>query len=214
MSVSNCRKLLTRKSLLLKQVRHLNLLECHSKDLLRRHGVNIQDFRLVEDVRSATSILKDLNFKEYVIKAQILAGGRGLGHFDNGFKSGVHFTSNVQDIPPILEKMIGQRLITKQTPKTGISVNKVMVAKSVNIVRETYFCIVQDRLHNGPVVIISPSGGTDIENVAAKTPHLVKTIPIDIHEGKDLVVNIVVVYEWLILINYYILIFIIFFFSS
>lgn len=184
MSVSNCRKLFTPKPLLLKHVRHLNLLECHSKDLLRRHGVNIQDFRLVEDVRSATNILKDLNFKEYVIKAQILAGGRGLGHFDNGFKSGVHFTKNVQDIPPILEKMIGQRLITKQTPKTGISVNKVMVAKSVNIKRETYFCIVQDRLHNGPVVILSPSGGTDIENVAAKTPHLVRTIPIDIHEGK------------------------------
>ncbi|KAI5737683.1 hypothetical protein M8J76_015693 [Diaphorina citri] len=183
MSVSNCRKLFSQKPLLFKQVRHLNLLECHSKDLLRRHGVNIQDFRLVEDARTATNILKDLNFKEYVIKAQILAGGRGLGHFDNGFKSGVHFTNKVQDIPPILEKMIGHKLITKQTPKTGINVNKVMVAKSVNITRETYFCIVQDRLHNGPVVIISPSGGTDIENVAAKTPHLVKTIPIDVHQG-------------------------------
>uniref|UniRef100_A0A8D8PWG6 Succinate--CoA ligase [GDP-forming] subunit beta, mitochondrial n=1 Tax=Cacopsylla melanoneura TaxID=428564 RepID=A0A8D8PWG6_9HEMI len=183
MSVSNCRKLLTTKPLLLKQVRHLNLLECHSKDLLRRHGVNIQDFRLVEDARTATSQLKDLNFKEYVVKAQILAGGRGLGHFDNGFKSGVHFTTKVDEIPPILEKMIGNKLITKQTPKTGITVNKVMVARSVNIKRETYFCIVQDRHHNGPVVVVSPSGGTDIENVAAKTPHLVRTIPIDIHEG-------------------------------
>ncbi len=44
-------------------------------------------------------------------------------------------------------------------------------------------CIRFCRAHNGPVVIASPSGGTDIENVAEKTPHLIKTIPIDILEG-------------------------------
>lgn len=39
------------------------------------------------------------------------------------------------------------------------------------------------RAHNGPVVIASPSGGTDIENVAEKTPDLIKTIPINIYDG-------------------------------
>lgn len=79
--------------------------------------------------------------------------------------------------------MLGHKLITKQTPKEGIKVQKVMVAESVNIMRETYLCILMDRQANGPVLIASPAGGMDIEAVAEKTPHLLKTVAIDIFEG-------------------------------
>lgn len=79
--------------------------------------------------------------------------------------------------------MLGHKLITKQTPTEGIPVKKVMVAESVNIIRETYLCILMDREHNGPVIIASPAGGVDIEAVARDTPHLIKTVPIDIFEG-------------------------------
>lgn len=78
--------------------------------------------------------------------------------------------------------MIGNRLITKQTSKSGIMVKKVMVARSVNIVRETYLCILLDREHNGPVLIASPAGGVDIETVAEETPEKIKTIPLNIDE--------------------------------
>jgi len=74
--------------------------------------------------------------------------------------------------------MIGNRLITKQTPKSGILVNKVMVARSINITRETYLCILLDREHNGPVLIASPAGGMDIEAVAEETPEKIKTVPL------------------------------------
>lgn len=104
--------------------------------------------------------------------------------------------------------MLGHRLITKQTPKEGILVKEVMIAEAVDIQKETYFCILMDRYntvlyrsisrcyctkfsnysplcraYNGPVIIASPEGGCDIENVADKTPHLIKTIPVDIFEG-------------------------------
>lgn len=79
--------------------------------------------------------------------------------------------------------MLGHKLITKQTPEGGILVQKVMIAESVNIVRETYLCILMDREYNGPVLVASPAGGMDIEAVAEKTPHLLKTVPIDIMEG-------------------------------
>jgi succinyl-CoA synthetase beta subunit len=79
--------------------------------------------------------------------------------------------------------MVGHKLITKQTPADGILVSKVMVADSVNIIRETYVCIVMDRAHNGPVLVASPAGGMDIEEVAEKTPEKLKTVPIDIKEG-------------------------------
>lgn len=79
--------------------------------------------------------------------------------------------------------MVGHKLITKQTPPDGIIVKKVMVAKSINITRETYVCIVMDRDNNGPVLIASPAGGMDIETVAAETPEKILKLPIDITKG-------------------------------
>merc|ERR1719373_776196 len=79
--------------------------------------------------------------------------------------------------------MIGHRLITKQTPPDGIPVSKVMVAEAIDITRETYFCILMDREYNGPVIIASPDGGVDIEEVAEKTPERIKKVPVDIHTG-------------------------------
>lgn len=178
-----CRLLQRTKLLHNYQVRCLNLLECHSKVLLQDFGINVQQFKVVEKPEEVKYSLNALKVNEYVVKAQVLAGGRGLGHFDNGFKSGVHLTKDPQQLEPLVRNMVGHRLITKQTSKDGILVKKVMIAESVNIKRETYFCIVMDRLQNGPVVIASPAGGTDIETVAQKTPDLIKTYPIDIYEG-------------------------------
>merc|ERR1719513_152960 len=58
-----------------------------------------------------------------------------------------------------------------------------MVAEAIDITRETYFCIVMDREHNGPVIVASPDGGVDIEEVAEKTPDRIKKMPVDIHTG-------------------------------
>ncbi|XP_063394039.1 succinate--CoA ligase [GDP-forming] subunit beta, mitochondrial [Cydia fagiglandana] len=162
--------------------RFLNLQEYHSKDLLRKHQVSVQDFRII-DTNLDPKPLGDFKADEYVVKAQILAGGRGKGHFDNGFKGGVHLTKNPKDIMGLAKNMLGHKLITKQTPKEGIKVEKVMVAESVNIKRETYLSIIMDRSFNGAALVASPAGGMDIEAVAEKTPHLVKTVPIDIYEG-------------------------------
>lgn len=165
------------------QVRNLNLLEYQSKDLLAKHGVTVQKFKLVTNPQEAENVSKELKADEYVIKAQILAGGRGVGVFNNGFKGGVHLTKNPDDVKDLVLKMLGNRLVTKQTPKDGILVNKVMVAESVDIKRETYLSILMDRLHNGPVVVACAEGGVDIENVAEKTPDAIKVIPINITTG-------------------------------
>lgn len=94
-------------------MRHLNLLEYQSKGLLQESNVAIQAFRVVESNKDEKALndfrkTKIINQKiclskiknivllldapEYVVKAQILAGGRGKGHFSNGFKGGVHIT--------------------------------------------------------------------------------------------------------------------------
>ncbi|XP_022222779.1 succinate--CoA ligase [GDP-forming] subunit beta, mitochondrial [Drosophila obscura] len=182
MKAAACTRQLVHKNplVLQQQVRQLNLLEFQSKDLLQKYGVAIQQFKVLDNSKADADVVKTFECPEYVVKAQILAGGRGKGTFDNGFKGGVHITSNKSDVLSLSKQMIGHRLITKQTPKSGILVNKVMVARSVNITRETYLCILLDREHNGPVLIASPAGGMDIEAVAAETPEKLLTVPLDI----------------------------------
>lgn len=94
-----------------------------------------------------------------------------------------YFNCRSDEVLTLVDKMVGHKLITKQTPPDGILVKKVMVARSVNIIRETYICIVMDRDSNGPVLIASPAGGMDIEAVAEKTPELILKVPIDITQG-------------------------------
>ncbi|KAL9879728.1 succinyl-coenzyme A synthetase beta subunit, GDP-forming [Glossina fuscipes fuscipes] len=165
------------------QIRNLNLLEFQSKDLLQKYNVAIQQFQILDSSNNDKTVLEKFDCPEYVVKAQILAGGRGKGVFDNGFKGGVHITTSKEEVLNLSKKMIGNRLITKQTPKSGITVKKVMVARSVNIIRETYLCILLDREHNGPVLIASPAGGVDIETVAEKTPEKIKTVPLNIDQA-------------------------------
>jgi len=149
------------------------------------NGITVQRFQMAGNKDDALKISKDPKFKvrEYVIKAQILAGGRGKGTFSNGFKGGVHLTKDPSTVAGIVEQMVGNRLSTKQTPKGGVMVSKVMVAEALDIERETYFAILLDREHNGPVMVGSPFGGMDIEEVAEKNPEAIFTEPIDIDKG-------------------------------
>lgn len=165
------------------QKRNLNLLEYQAKGLLQDYGVTVQKFRMASNPEEAAAIPASFPCTEYVIKAQVLAGGRGKGHFDNGFKGGVHLTKDPSKVPALCTSMIGHRLITKQTPAAGIPVSKVMVAEAIDITRETYFCIVMDREHNGPVIVASPDGGVDIEEVAERTPDRIMKMPVDIMTG-------------------------------
>ncbi|XP_025312305.3 succinate--CoA ligase [GDP-forming] subunit beta, mitochondrial isoform X2 [Canis lupus dingo] len=121
--------------------------------------------------------------KEFVLKAQILAGGRGKGVFSSGLKGGVHLTKDPQVVGQLAKQMIGYNLATKQTPKEGVKVNKVMVAEALDISRETYLAILMDQSCNGPVLVGSLQGGVDIEEVAASNPELIFKEQIDIMEG-------------------------------
>jgi len=167
-------------------VRRLNLQEFSSKELMEKHGLAVQRFKVaesdVEGVEGAQYLL-DTGASELVIKAQILAGGRGKGTFDSGFKGGVHLTKDPQEVGKLVKAMVGNRLSTKQTPPEGVEVKKVMVAHALDIERETYLAVLMDRAFNGPVLVGSPDGGMDIEEVAEKTPERIFTMPIDINDG-------------------------------
>ena len=120
---------------------------------------------------------------DVVIKAQVLAGGRGKGRFTNGFQGGVHVCTHQGEAEKYAKAMLGESLITKQTGPEGKQVNHVFLMERLYMRREMYFSILFDRGAQGPVMVGSPKGGMSIEDVAEETPELIFTEPIDIMKG-------------------------------
>jgi len=137
---------------------------------MKQYGINTQHFEMAETPEEAGRVAKELGVREVVLKAQILAGGRGKGVFSSGLQGGVKVTQDLDSIATLTQQMIGHKLKTKQTTGDGVLVKRLMVAESLDIARETYFALVLDRSHQGPVMVGSPAGGMDIEEVAEKTP--------------------------------------------
>jgi succinyl-CoA synthetase beta subunit len=149
-----------------------------------KFGVNTQRWVLATSPQEAESGARKLNAKEYVVKAQIHAGGRGKGYFvENNFKGGVHLTTDPKVAGSLTEKMLGNHLVTQQTPPSGVPVREVMIAESLTFDKEYYFAILMDRASQGPVVVASTEGGMDIEKVAEKTPERIFSEKVDITKG-------------------------------
>lgn len=165
------------------QKRHLNLHEYQSKELMCEFGINTQPFRIATTPKEAVDMAREINIPEYVLKAQILAGGRGKGTFDSGLKGGVHLVTDVGRIEELAKQMLGYHLKTKQTTGDGVLVTKLMIARAVTLKEEKYLAILLDRAAGGPVIVASPEGGVDIEEVAASRPEKIFKYPIDIDQG-------------------------------
>jgi succinyl-CoA synthetase beta subunit len=166
------------------QCRFLNLHEFQSAEIMRKHGVTTPKGGVAKSAEEAYAIAKATGSNNLVIKAQVLAGGRGLGHFDNGFKGGVHVgVKTPEEIRDMAAKMIGFKLITKQTDAGGRICNTVAVVETVLSKDEKYFAILMDRAYGGPVIIASAQGGVTIEDIAHKNPAAIIKEPIGIMEG-------------------------------
>ena len=120
---------------------------------------------------------------DIVMKAQVLAGGRGRGTFKNGFRGGVHVITHAGEAKDMAAKMLNQVLVTKQTGAEGKICDKVFLMERMYLRREMYFSILMDRQSSGPVLVGSPAGGMNIEDVAAETPELIFTETVDIESG-------------------------------
>jgi succinyl-CoA synthetase beta subunit len=163
-------------------VRRLNLHEYQSAQLMAEKGVNVPMGLPATSVQEAVAAAAQIGDDEVVIKAQILAGGRGLGTFANGFQGGVHVIKTSQ-VSEYAEKMLGGMLITKQSGPAGKPVDTLLLAKKMNLVNEMYFAIMLDRSTMGPLIIACSEGGTSIEDLAEKSPEKIIKVPVDISEG-------------------------------
>ncbi|KAL0082122.1 putative succinyl-coa ligase beta-chain, mitochondrial precursor [Phycomyces blakesleeanus] len=186
-SLRSVSALATRSSMAVRQTqqqkRFLNIHEYLSVDVLRKYGINAPRGQVAKSPQEAFEIAKRLGSDDLVIKAQVLAGGRGKGTFDNGYKGGVKTFSSPDEGKELASKMLGHHLVTKQTGAGGKICNAVYICERKYARREYYFAILMDRKTAGPVVVCSSEGGVDIETVAATNPEAIITLPVDINVG-------------------------------
>ncbi len=150
----------------------MNIHEYQAKDLFRKFNINTSEGKVFESGQDAEEYAKSLNSNEYVVKAQIHAGGRGKA-------GGVKLVKTPEEVGSTVQEMLGMTLVTHQTGPEGKVVNKVYVENSSIIEKEYYLSIVTDRSNEKNVIIASPEGGMDIEKVAEETPDKLLTQPID-----------------------------------
>jgi len=166
-------------------VRNLSVHECVSMALLKDAGVPVPNFGVAKTPEEAKQIAKDLDVSDLVVKAQVLAGGRGKGYFSKGAKSagGVRLLYSPEEVEEAASDMIGDFLITKQTGAEGRICNSVMVTERRFTRKEYYIAFMNERSFGGPVLIASSEGGVNIEEVAERNPDAITKTPIDITKG-------------------------------
>lgn len=159
----------------------MNIHEYQAKGILEKYGVAVPKGIPAMSVDEAVKAASELPGPLYVVKAQIHAGGRGAGHFQNNpeGKGGVRLCKTADEVKDAAEAMMNQVLVTKQTGPEGKEVQRLYVTDGVDIEKEYYCSVVLDRGTSRVTFIVSQEGGMDIEEVAEKHPEKIIKADID-----------------------------------
>jgi succinyl-CoA synthetase beta subunit len=141
----------------------LKLYEYQAKEILRRYNIEVPNGEVITDAHAAVQAYGRLGTNRCVIKAQILAGGRGKG-------GGIKTATTLEEAKRYTSEIIGSSLVTTQTEKRGVSVNKILVEEAIDIENELYLAVSIDRSTSKPIIIGSTEGGVEIEEVFSRTP--------------------------------------------
>ena len=141
----------------------MNIHEYQGKEVLRKYGVTVPNGKVAFSVEEAVCAAKKLGTQVCVVKAQIHAGGRGKA-------GGVKVAKNINEVESYAKEILGKTLITHQTGPEGKVVKRLLIEEGCDIKKEYYIGLVLDRVTSRVVLMASEEGGTEIEEVAAKTP--------------------------------------------
>lgn len=150
----------------------MNIHEYQAKEIFRKYGVAVAEGIVAYTPKEAREAATKLNSKVWVVKAQIHAGGRGLG-------GGVKLAKSLDEVEKLAGEIIGMNLVTHQTGAEGKLVKKVYIESGVDIKKEYYLGIVLDRASEMPVMMASTEGGMEIEEVAHRSPEKIVKVAID-----------------------------------
>ncbi|MFB7140032.1 MULTISPECIES: ADP-forming succinate--CoA ligase subunit beta [unclassified Bacillus (in: firmicutes)] len=141
----------------------MNIHEYQGKEILRSYGVKVPNGKVAFTVEEAVEAAKELGTAVCVVKAQIHAGGRGKA-------GGVKVAKNLDEVNTYASEILGKVLVTHQTGPEGKEVKRLLIEEGCDIKKEYYVGLVLDRATSQVVLMASEEGGTEIEEVAEKTP--------------------------------------------
>jgi succinyl-CoA synthetase beta subunit len=150
----------------------MNIHEYQGKEILRQYGVTVPNGKVAFTVDEAVEAAKALGTKVCVVKAQIHAGGRGKA-------GGVKVAKNLEEVRTYAAEILGKTLVTHQTGPEGKVVQRLLIEEGCDIKKEYYIGLVLDRATSRVVLMASEEGGTEIEEVAEKTPEKIFKEEID-----------------------------------
>ena len=146
----------------------MNIHEHQAKEILKEFGAPVSNGVVVESLNEIREKISKLKSKEYVLKAQIHAGGRGKA-------GGVKLIKSISELEIEAKKMMGKILVTHQTGPEGKEVKRLYIEEASDISKEFYLSCLVDRQSSKIAFISSTEGGMDIEKVAKETPHKIIT---------------------------------------
>ncbi|WP_457749514.1 ATP-grasp domain-containing protein, partial [Sulfurimonas sp.] len=150
----------------------MNIHEYQAKQIFAKYGVPTPKGKIANTVEEAVENAKELGGPVWVVKAQIHAGGRGLG-------GGVKLAKSIEEVKELADEILGMTLVTHQTGPEGKLVQKVYIEDGADIQDELYLSVVLDRAAEMPIIMASTEGGMDIETVAEKTPEKIIKVQVD-----------------------------------
>lgn len=139
--------------------------EYQAKEIFSKFGIPVPPSRLATSIEGAKDAAVDLGLPA-VVKAQIHAGGRGKS-------GGVKWVNSLEEVEIVAQKLLGKPLITHQTGTQGKIVQKLLIEKPLKIKQEIYVGLTIDRGKGCPVMMVSPAGGMEIEELARERPELI-----------------------------------------
>ncbi|AGA58238.1 succinyl-CoA synthetase, beta subunit [Thermobacillus composti KWC4] len=141
----------------------MNIHEYQGKEVLKQYGVSVPEGRVAFTVDEAVEAAKELGTSVVVVKAQIHSGGRGKA-------GGVKVAKSLDEVRQYASELLGKVLVTHQTGPEGKEVKRLLIEQGCDIKKEYYVGVVVDRSTGRVVMMASEEGGTEIEEVAARTP--------------------------------------------
>ena len=151
----------------------MNIHEHQAKDILKEFGAPVSKGVVIFSENEIKDKIKYLQGEEFVVKAQIHAGGRGKA-------GGVKIVKGVENLLKETKDMLGKTLVTKQTGPNGKKVKRIYIEEASKISRELYLSCLVDRASSKIAFISSVEGGMDIEKVAADNPEKIVTIKLEV----------------------------------
>ena len=149
----------------------MNIHEYQAKNLFANYSIPVPKGSVATNSQEAVKIATMYD-NNVVVKAQIHAGGRGKA-------GGVKLFSDSKEIESFSSILLGSNLITAQTGKTGVPVNKLLIEKIYDIQREIYLAIIIDAVTKSIICVASEFGGVNIEEVAENNPDKIFTVVAD-----------------------------------